>query len=121
MKNCQLLTSSEHGYVGLAQCGCCLHVRFERLFWRLNREQFLTFFDYLGELLSDKGFAANQVEPGYALVMLQHQHMAALLSRAELKALTSLLEEALLAMPDENATLESQRERLERLYRQPAQ
>lgn len=93
--------------MGLAPCKCCLHVRFLRLFWRLNQQDFVTFREYIAELKTERGFALNEVEPGYVLVMMKDQSMASLLNLAELNQLAGLLEQA---------SLEQVRQQLQRQF-----
>ncbi|MGV3525972.1 MAG: hypothetical protein ACO1RX_17245 [Candidatus Sericytochromatia bacterium] len=98
MKHTHILATLPEGFVGQAPCACCLHVRFLRLFWRLNQADFGTFRQHIADLLTEKGFEQNEIEPGYALVMMHGQNMAALLSQAELAELDMLLEKASLEL-----------------------
>lgn len=86
------------GHVYLAPCGCCLHIRFARLFWRLNQKEFLAFRDCIAELNTPDGFVINEAEPGLALLALSSDRQAVLLNRGEIEAFDQLLEQSLIEL-----------------------
>lgn len=91
------ITKQPTGFVKLAPCRCCLHVRFQRLFWRFKQSDFLIFCKYIRDLASPEGFASNELEPGLALLALEHERQAVLLSLPEIQELLDLLEAAQIA------------------------
>lgn len=90
----RMLATAPGGYVAEAPCGCCLHLRYGRLFWRLSREEFDTFGLSLAELVSPEGFARNEAEPGLALLTMAGDRQGALLNLSELKGLHHLVGQA---------------------------
>lgn len=88
----RLLATTRDGYLAMAPCACCLHLRFGRQYWRLSRDEFDSFYVCLGELSSPAGFARNEAEPGLALLSLAGDHQAVLMTRDELISMCCLLE-----------------------------
>lgn len=94
----QILATSRDGYLAQAPCCCCLHLRYERQYWRLSRSAFDTFCAYISDLSTAAGFAKNEVEPGLALVLLAGEHHAVLMKHEELLSLLQLLEKGSIAL-----------------------
>lgn len=102
MHNLDFLACNTSGFVRKASCQCCLHVKFQNLFWRISSSDFQVFAQYIHSFTDPTGFAQNEVEPGYALVAMEGERLAALLSAPELQNLHQLLEQAQLELLRQN-------------------